>query len=211
MHNFEPNTDGLLQKPSSSPCIEDNQDSRPLKKRRVQFSDLSSFRTIEQHDNETAEELAPSRSDEEAQSSIDEGEALIATDAQNVDTKVPTKGQDGPSPATIATQRLFRVLIQAKKINRQQVKELLQGESVFGQQLIDQQTNLNESSQHSVSGEQVLERLRSLSDRIETRGTASLLPCTTRLGRQFLPAIRFLMTCMPLCAADACDGGMTRG
>ncbi len=51
-------------------------------------------------------------------------------------------------------------------------------------------------------------RLRALSDRIEARGKASILPCTTNLRPSFLPGLWFLMSAVAACVAAGERGGV---
>ena len=108
--------------------------------RRVRFSATSSLRIVfssEQADSEHSDDVgghersgnsnqAPcehSESTEPYESSSVEQAASFADEI--AETTVPTKVTDGPSPATLATQKLLLVLRNERKINRNQVLDLL--------------------------------------------------------------------------------------
>jgi hypothetical protein len=118
-----------------------------------------------------------------------------------------TKTADGPSPATLVTQKLFFVVKKDKRINRQQVIELLNSAGDLSSESHDSPSAAktkpdasfisSPSRQADTLSDEVLSRLESLAARIDAKGTASLLPCSTNLGRQYLPIIRFLVSCIP--------------
>ena len=131
---------------------------------------------------------------------------------------VPTKVTDGPPPATLATQKLLLALMNERKINRNQVLDLLNETSLHARGGADivahPREPLDDLPEHPIVEQpptpapscaalpaEVLARLHSLAERIDARGRASLLPCTTRVGRAFLPAIRFLASCIPAAGA----------
>jgi hypothetical protein len=136
-----------------------------------------------------------------------------------IDTIVATKCADGPSQATITTQKLFQILKQTKKISRRQVMDVMgQATRAGSMDLTGWSRNLNprnqvivpcdQSNQADNQGEgspssttddltqQVISHLRSLASRIDINGKASLLPCATTLDRRYLPIIRFLLSCV---------------
>ena len=118
-----------------------------------------------------------------------------------------TKTMDGPAPAVLATQKLFLILRDARKITWQQVTALLRSEAGRAPALTNAlaKPGTAHAAQHECEQapaaaapggpvpEQVLAHLQAMAARIDAKGKASLLQCTTNLGRAYLPAIRFLM------------------
>jgi hypothetical protein len=136
------------------------------------------------------------------------------------ETTVATKTEDGPAPALLANHKLFRILKETGKINRQQVADLLSSEAIRAHNGGDatDMPNIIHGDKHACEQAaanaaaplpaQVLSRLEALAARIDARGRAPLLPCTTQLGRAYLPAIRFLVSCV---APAAGAGGVEPG
>ena len=190
-------------KDTSKRSHEFSEEGCPLKKRRVHFSDFSCVRTIEcSNIDSISESLGDTTSCNDGGC---EAAPFTHDSTKEIDTKVATKNRDGPSIATLTTQRLFRILKETKKLNRVQVDDLLReatktspdsahSSSANGDHIDSDETSVQ--NECKTVNEQVLERLRSLDSRIEMRGKASLLPCTSNLGRPFLPAIRFLIKCL---------------
>ena len=193
--------------------------------RRVRFSVLSSFRSICNYEESLSEAKSvqstsvtcnlSGRSSSETTEASDES----VSNFQDIsDSTVPTKVTDGPPPATLATQKLLLILKNERKINRNQVLYLLRTHPVHvseGSDLVAHPREpLDDLPEYPTAEQQqppapslealtaqVLARLHSLAERIDARGRASLLPCTTRVGRPFLPAIRFLASCIPAAGA----------
>jgi hypothetical protein len=183
---------------------------RPSKTRRVQFSDVSSVRFIEGSNRNGCD--LEGEVEEDQHNSLDASNQLLPCPSINdstLDMQIVTKEQDGASAATIATQKLIRLLIKQKSISTKQVIELLGGapvayDTVYGQAsdsklcaAPDPQPVQTEVGPVLARPDpslclQVIERLRALGERIEKYGKAAMLPCTTNLGPNFLPAIRFL-------------------
>jgi hypothetical protein len=184
---------------------------RPSKSRRVQFSDVSSMRYIEPAVRNRCDCNADAQEDNH-ESQVFPGNCLSCPmiDESTSDVQIVTKQRDGASAATLATQKLVRVLIKQKSISTKQVIELLLGGAPEVKDIVSSQSS---DSSHCAAPDsqpaqaavmtilarpdpslclQVIERLRALSNRIEKYGKAALLPCTTNLGPHFLPAIRFL-------------------
>ena len=187
-------------KDTSKRSHEFSEEGCPFKKRRVHFSEISCVRTIECSNIDSISESLGSCNDGGC-----EAAPFTHDSTKEIDTTVATKNRDGPSIATLTTQRLFRILKETKKLNRVQVDDLLReatktspdsahSSSANGDHIDSDETSVQ--NECKAVSEQVLERLRSLDSRIEMRGKASLLPCTSNLGRPFLPAIRFLIKCL---------------
>jgi hypothetical protein len=204
--------DGLLISESSKRTSEDCLESeRPSKCRRVQFSGVSSVRIFEASIRNGCDLEAEVEGDQPE--SLDVSKELLPCPSipsiidSAYDVQIVTKQRDGASAATITTQKLIRLLIKQKSISTKQVIELLGG--VPCKMVNQQASDSNEcaaSDPQPVQTEvepflalpdpslclQVIERLRALSERIEKYGKAAMLPCTTNLGPNFLPAMRFL-------------------
>jgi hypothetical protein len=130
-----------------------------------------------------------------------------------IDSHEPTRMTDGPSEASLAVNKIICFVKIAKKINRQQVMDLLSTSAphdfekdqrlqshpfadTSDEQLSPQSLHqLITSSGRDLRG-QVLTRLHALASRIEADGKAALLPCGTTVGRPYLPVIRFLASCV---------------
>jgi hypothetical protein len=201
-------------------------DDEKKKTRRIFFSENSFVRFIESSDSLQSEvghykeETQHNETERtttiipEAASSP-EGSRLEATESLNhndaaFEAVVKTKTEDGPSAATIATQRLIRFLIKNRSITVKQVAHLLNQIATENRELSGPKTDIlseyrssTDASEIQQMGDssnrqyeltmEVIRHLQSIGDRIETRGKASLLPCTSNLGKPFLPAIRFLI------------------
>jgi hypothetical protein len=189
------------------------------KARSVRFSAESSLRilycSLDETDADTeASDYSPAEPTENETEQITN--ANVPDEA--CDTIVTTKLEDGPAPAVLATQKLFRILKDARKINRQQVADLLSSEARrphnSGGNSKDEPISAHGAMRASCEQTeaaaaaaplpaQVRTRLEAIAARIAAKGRAPLLPCTTQLGRAYLPAIRFLLTCFAAPAAGA--------
>lgn len=154
---------------------------RPSK--RVKFSDKSELHYF----------VVPS-DDDAPPCAHDDAPPCASDDAKTTDGSVTvvTKTTDGPAMAVLAARELLIFLLSAKKIKRSKVFDLLEPfETRDG--VVDDGLK-----------ERVISLLENLQARIKVRGRASLLPCTTRLGRPFIPAIQFLVGSIKL-GKPACD------
>ena len=133
------------------------------------------------------------------------------------DTWTKTKTRDGPSTATLATNALICTLIRNRSTTKTQVADLLREAAAAIRSPppsppADPHTPTDADAcpfslacPHTAPSLAPLclavhARLRALGDRIEARGRASILPCTTKLPRSFLPGLRFLMVAVAACA-----------
>ena len=138
------------------------------------------------------------------------------TKEANIEAVVKTKEEDGPSLATQVIQNLILSLAKNRSITTDQIMNLL--ESVSSRRLAaaphrieptsstEAEKSLGTAAEKSSSAEaekqssnqmlcsEVIYRLQLIGARIEARGKASLLPCTSKIGREFLPAIHFLIS-----------------
>ena len=145
------------------------------------------------------------------------------------DTQTKTKTQDGPSSATLVTNALIHTLIRNRSATRTQVADMVREAAAAIPTPPTRPTPPPTDPQSPTDADPrpvspacprpapslaplclaVLDRLRALSDGIEARGRASMLPCTTKLHRSILPGLRFLMSAV---AAAACvAAGEERG
>ncbi len=195
-----------ISESSKRRCEDSLEGERPSKCRRVQFSNVSSVRFIEPSIWKECDLEAGVENDK--RDNLDVSKELLPFPSI-ADHDIQTKQRDGTSAATLATQKLIRVLIKQKSISTKQVIELLGG----GAPAVLNDTANAQATIHCAAPDpqpvqtaveaflarpdpslclQVIERLRALSERIEKYGKAAMLPCTTNLGPHFLPAIRFL-------------------
>jgi hypothetical protein len=200
------------------------------KERRVRFSDASSTRFFEtlplQMDLTVSCEVASDEiSHQLSEVSCSPSHAIACPllhepdDLKGeLDIRTQTKMQDGPSAATLATQRIIRFIIKQRKINRSIIADFLRDataacsfppcadtssstiqhdSSVIS---VERPTEIDPALCHAVS-----RRLRALGDRIEERGKASMLPCASNLGPTFLRPLRLLESAVALCIALPMD------
>jgi hypothetical protein len=220
---------GLLISESSKRNSEDSlEGERPSKSRRVQFSDVSSLRFIEASNRNGCDLEAEVQNDQRDSLEVTQ-ELLQSSPSINdsaFDVQIVTKQRDGASAATIATQKLIRLLIQQKSISTKQVIELLGGMlEVNDTEKLQPDSKCTAPDPQPVQSQvepvlarpdpslclQVIERLRALSERIEKYGKAAMLPCTTNLGPNFLPAIRFLASSVAVSIPRAAVIKMSQG
>uniref|UniRef100_A0A7S0QGU0 Uncharacterized protein n=1 Tax=Cryptomonas curvata TaxID=233186 RepID=A0A7S0QGU0_9CRYP len=220
---------GLLISESSKRNSEDSlEGERPSKSRRVQFSDVSSLRMIEASNRSECDFEANQNDQCDILDVSKELPPCSSTNDSAFDIQIVTKQRDGASAATITTQRLIRLLIKQKSISTKQVIELLGGAPVVNDTekpqdsdwklcaAPDPQPEQNEVEPVLARPDpslclQVIERLRALSERIEKHGKAAMLPCTTNLGPNFLPAIRFLASSVAVSIPRAALVKMAQG
>jgi hypothetical protein len=111
----------------------------------------------------------------------------------------------------LATQQIIRLLIKQREINRYQIEDLLREATTAHRAPYTDAASIAKGADPlpatratdidaALCGA-VHSRLRALGDRIEERGKASMLPCTSRLGPAFLRPLRFLESSVALCAA----------
>jgi hypothetical protein len=177
----------------------------------VRFSDMSNHRIYSNHAwNATTYKSFQAEGEQELQGSqIDQATSDIEDiEEEIVDTSIATKLLDGPSPAILAIQKLFLFVRRFKMLNKQQVRVLISSvatpkyrdfDSVFESNTIhdlQQERNQTAALPTGPPPEQMLTRLRAIADHIDANGRASLLPCTTALGRPYLPVARFLISCI---------------
>ena len=197
----------------------------PSKRKRVAFAEFSSMRRFEMQTdleeicdgNSTADDVTTCCNDDSASSAACEWFADL-TSVSVSDTETTTKTQDGPSHATLATNTLIRTVANQKSISRTKVAELLrEAEATIPTPLTPLRADLHSTTDaapfdvstasahpapnHAHLCMAVRDRLRDLSERIEARGKASILPCCTNLNRSFLPALRFLMASSSSCVS----------
>ncbi len=126
---------------------------------------------------------------------------------------VPTKTQDGPSADTLVTQRIIHLLVKQREINRSQITELLREAAARPAPPSADDSEHNPGPIAAARSTEidaalcraVLFRLCALGDRVEERGKASLLPCTSNLGPAFLRPLRFLASSVARCIAPPND------
>ncbi len=218
---------------SSKRTSEDSlEGERPAKCRRVQFSDVSSLRFIEpsvQNNVYDSDNEADLNKHDELNGSCSEEMPTCPSIANSAfDVQILTKQRDGAAPATIATQKLIRVLLKQRSISTKQVIELLGGApevdtsvKTIVPDLMQCATLDSQQAQTAAKPAlarpdpslclQVIWRLRALSNRIEKYGKAAMLPCTTNLGPHFLPAIRFLASSVAVSIPRAALVEMAQG
>jgi hypothetical protein len=200
------------------------------KSKYTRFSDLTCVRrvytidqdsatdTLEITDSDACIDRLPLKSKEQI-GTKEEQSAISPFDEEVSDTIVATKQTEGPSQATLATQKLFKVVKQTKKISRHQVLEIMRSldmpsltstlssrnRDIVPCDQSDKADNQEEGPRSSPADDltqQVISHLRSLASRIDINGKASLLPCATTLDRRYLPIIRFLLSCFTTGALD---------
>ena len=128
-------------------------------------------------------------------------------------------------PPTLVTQRIIRLLVKQRAINRSQIADLLleaadahSAESTrpcadtipsaiqpdsreVRPAAVDHSTTLDDALCHAVFA-----RLLAFGNRIEERGRAAMLPCTTKLPPAFLGPLRCLASSVALLIARPIDG-----
>jgi hypothetical protein len=224
------NTVDLVLHETKRTCEDYVEIDRPSKKMRVSFAENSSMRLCE-IPAPGHEDVAASCEDDGTfahEASIsDEHSApsdCLAMDSVT-DIQTATKTLDGPSSVTLATNAIIRALIGNRSTNSTQVADLLREAAAAipsppmalpADPLTDadacavllQLACPGPAPSHAPLCLSVLDRLRVLSDRIEARGKASILPCTTNLQRSFLPGMRFLMSSVEACVAPGEQQGL---
>ncbi len=156
----------------------------------------------------SADDVITSFDDGSTHSTVSESQQFVDLTTFNVsDARTTTKTQDGPSHATLATNTLIRTLATKKSMARTQVADILQEAAAASHNAstspydskADDRPNAVSPPPHAHLCMAVHDRLRALSERIEARGKASILPCCTRLNRSYLRALRFLIVWSTAC------------
>ena len=205
-------------------CEEDVEGGRPLKRRRVVFAENSSLRHCEIAEIEIVagscevESIGVDGQRLTGESLILEESSLLGLDLTEdsvSDTQTKTKTQDGPAPATLVTNALIHALKRNRSMKSSQVADFLReaatatssppaparADAEPPEPLAVSLACPLPATSHAPLCLAVHDRLRALSDRIEARGKASILPCTTNLHRPFLPALQFLLKAVVACVS----------
>jgi hypothetical protein len=210
------------------PCEDCVDCERPLKRKRVVFAEASSLRlceTIALDIENVKESCDQVKNEVGVENSLDDPSAHSDNSMQGLDlaeesvsdTQITTKTQDGPSPSTLATNALIHALRKNRSMSSSHVADFLREAAATicspraqpsspvadADPCAASQACPHKSPSLTPLCLAVQERLRALSDRIEARGKASILPCTTNLRRSFLPALRFLMSATAAACASS--------
>ena len=187
----------------------DEMEANGEKRKRIRFSEESNIRFFEENETFESEDdcykhqdaIQNSKPSESDQVPVVIFEPCQKFNVEIFDNSIKTKTDDGPAPGTLATQSLIRFLLKQKSISTSQVLDILKTsvpdirtqskcmEEFLGVGGDDQRKSMEETLCLDV-----IHRLQTLCTRIESRGKASILPCTTSFGQPFLPAIRFLIS-----------------
>jgi hypothetical protein len=190
-------------------------DERPSKRKRVIFTEFCSMRQFEillpDHEgtcqnNSTANVLSSCANDSAPSAVSERCVDLLRLSVS--DTQTITKTQDGPSHATLVTNNLIRTLAKKKSMSRIQVADILRKASNHALPMsscdvkVDDRPCADTPSPHAHLCMAVHDKLRALSERIEARGKASILPCCTNLNRSYLRALQFLTVSSTACISQ---------